>query len=702
MTREQSGGGGDYEFPKQDPSAQFGTTNRSGSVFLNQSPAKTPLPSVRVNRHGSVSIGGGTPASPDDAVRRADAALARAAQLRALRKAEGARVAQAAREQARRDAEADAAAAAAQARARSSPQSSVRVNRHGSISIGGGSGGGYEQSAQRAAEASRAREAARARAQAEAEAARRADAEAASRARSTPQKPRSNVRVNRHGSISIGGGGGKPDAEAEAQKILAAEARAAAAVEAAAQARAAAAARAAAEAQRAANARAQAARRSTPQREGRANVRVNRHGSISIAPSALVASQEGPSPPREALPRSSPTRTTAPDVASSRSHRDRAGRLKRELNDAHDKHAAMSSALTQKAAAHKNASQQLSEGHNALHGAHNANEDLQRQLHRQHNAIVDANAKYADLAENIVQLQHDFECEFTGIDQERRARAAERDAVCDALAGTQQEHEALKDDIVAGERERLALLGAVVPKTDPRNLENIARAVHAAETELGELRNAVEDISEDLQKNSQRDEDVKRESAELADAIAVTKPRIAQARVDLGDREDTAIALANQLVAAQQRLDALSQEERALQTRNDALTLNIAKASQSLREAKLRSDQLIAELDEERKACAALEGDEMNFVSTIEGLADARKAVTEDLQRQRAELEVETRRASDLADQLVVAKRDNYAQQNAVNEARQQDAARENAIDELRTIAQRDEVRLNETHNSDA
>ena len=53
-------------------------------------------------------------------------------------------------------------------------------------------------------------------------------------------------------------------------------------------------------------------------------------------------------------------------------------------------------------------------------------------------------------------------------------------------------------------------------------------------------------------------------------------------------------------------------------------------------------------------------------------------------------------------DQLVVAKRDNYAQQNAVNEARQQDAARENAIDELRTIAQRDEVRLNETHNSDA
>ena len=254
--------------------------------------------SVRVNRHGSISIGGG--GSNLDAQRIDDAVAAAAAQRVADAKAQASALADArARvlaysppaQQSRgstpnaqridnaiaaaanrrvADEQAQAAAlAAVRARAQSfaspaqSPRSNVRVNRHGSISINGSGGGGLNLDAIAAAEAQRAADA---RAQAAAVAAVRA------RAAATASSP--GVRINRHGSISIDGGSSNSGKQAAEESRAREEARAS--VQAQAEDRAQAASQAMAadlDALRAANARIQASR---------SNVQVSRHGSVSI------------------------------------------------------------------------------------------------------------------------------------------------------------------------------------------------------------------------------------------------------------------------------------------------------------------------------------------------------------------------------------------------------------------------------------
>ena len=255
--------------------------------------------SVRVNRHGSISIGGG--GSNLDAQRIDDAVAAAAAQRVADAKAQASALADArARvvaysppaQQSRgstpnaqridnaiaaaanrrvADEQAQAAAlAAVRARAQSfaspaqSPRSNVRIS--GSISIsgsGGGGGGGLNLDAIAAAEAQRAADA---RAQAAAVAAVRA------RAAATASSP--GVRINRHGSISIDGGSSNSGKQAAEESRAREEARAS--VQAQAEDRAQAASQAMAadlDALRAANARIQASR---------SNVQVSRHGSVSI------------------------------------------------------------------------------------------------------------------------------------------------------------------------------------------------------------------------------------------------------------------------------------------------------------------------------------------------------------------------------------------------------------------------------------
>ena len=183
--------------------------------------------SVRVNRHGSVSIGA-YPGAPSANERRAEeerarraaetAARARAdAAARARAESEARARAAAASERARQAAEAEATRHVASTRSSRSSRSSphqVRVNRHGSISIGGGGdgGGGHSQRAAAAAAARQARadiaarEAAQERARQMQETQAWEHAQAQAQGAATPPPSKTGVRVSRHGSISISPG----------------------------------------------------------------------------------------------------------------------------------------------------------------------------------------------------------------------------------------------------------------------------------------------------------------------------------------------------------------------------------------------------------------------------------------------------------------------------------------------------------------